>query len=111
VSGDDHNQEEMRVEQFLEFRPADEGRNLIHWRGHEHITGPACPCAPGSMPHDGTMLDPDGPAVVIDDRTHECVFVEEEEPSGRLILPPCIVCGCTAMDAVIQLRDDGEVSS
>jgi hypothetical protein len=35
---------------------------------------------------------------------HECVFVEEQEPSGRLILPPCIVCGCTAIDALDQLR-------
>ena len=36
---------------------------------------------------------------------HECVFVEEQEPSGRLILPPCIVCGTTAMDALEQLRE------
>ena len=39
-----------------------------------------------------------------DDVIHECVFVEEQEPSGRLVLPPCIVCGCTAMDALDQLR-------
>ncbi len=38
--------------------------------------------------------------------THECVFVEEQEPSGRLILPPCLVCGVTAMDALDQLRRD-----
>lgn len=37
---------------------------------------------------------------------HECVFVEEQEPSGRLILPPCLVCGATAMDALAQLRDE-----
>lgn len=40
------------------------------------------------------------------DRTHECVFVEEQEPSGRLILPPCIVCGFTAMDALEQMRQE-----
>jgi hypothetical protein len=34
---------------------------------------------------------------------HECVFIEEQEPSGRLVLPPCIVCGYTAMDALEQL--------
>lgn len=34
---------------------------------------------------------------------HECVFVEEQESSGRLVLPPCIVCGLTAMDALEQL--------
>ena len=38
---------------------------------------------------------------------HECTFVEEQEPSGRLILPPCLVCGLTAMDALEQLRDRG----
>lgn len=35
---------------------------------------------------------------------HECVFVEEQEPSGRLILPPCIVCGLSALDSLNQLR-------
>ena len=35
---------------------------------------------------------------------HECVFVEEQEPSGRLVLPPCIVCDTSAMDAIAQLR-------
>lgn len=38
------------------------------------------------------------------DSVHECVFVEEQEPEGRLILPPCLVCGCTAMDALNSLR-------
>lgn len=38
------------------------------------------------------------------EQEHECVFVEEQEPSGRLILPPCIVCGLAAMDALEQLR-------
>lgn len=38
--------------------------------------------------------------------THECVFVEEQEPSGRLVLPPCLICGLAAMDALAQLRDE-----
>lgn len=37
-------------------------------------------------------------------QNHECVFVEEQEPSGRLVLPPCIVCGFTAMDALARLK-------
>jgi hypothetical protein len=40
------------------------------------------------------------------DDDHEHVFVEEQEPSGRLILPPCIVCGLAAMDALEQLRSE-----
>lgn len=39
---------------------------------------------------------------------HECVFPEEQEPSGRLILAPCLVCGCAAMDAMNQLRSEAE---
>lgn len=69
----------------------------------------ACdPSVEGSGPDAGALAAPSGP----DDRTtHECVFVEEQEPTGRLVLPPCIVCGCAAMDALIQLRDEGELSS
>jgi hypothetical protein len=37
---------------------------------------------------------------------HECVFVEEEEASGRLILPPCLACGKAALDALDQLRKE-----
>lgn len=37
---------------------------------------------------------------------HECVFPEEQEPSGRLILAPCLTCGYSAMDALAQQRDD-----
>jgi hypothetical protein len=37
------------------------------------------------------------------EESHECVFVEEQEPSGRLVIPPCIVCGTTAMDALDTL--------
>lgn len=40
------------------------------------------------------------------ENTHECVFVEEQEPSGRLVLPPCIVCDLSAMDALEQLREE-----
>ena len=39
-----------------------------------------------------------------ENEAHECVFVEEQEPSGRLVLPPCVVCGYSAMDALSQLR-------
>lgn len=72
----------------------------------------------------GTILPPDGtddapdkskgaaayatasrPAPAVNLNEHECVFIEEREPSGRLILPPCIVCGLAAMDAVEGLRD------
>ena len=31
---------------------------------------------------------------------HECNFVEEQEPEGRLILTPCIECGVSAADAI-----------
>lgn len=30
----------------------------------------------------------------------ECCFVEEQEPSGRLIVGPCLGCGTSAMDAL-----------
>lgn len=36
---------------------------------------------------------------------HEHIFVEEQEPGGRLVLPPCILCGLTAMDALHRLAD------
>ena len=49
----------------------------------------------------------------------ECAFVEEREPSGRLILAPCAACGTTAMDALLEakrraaapfeLRETGEI--
>lgn len=35
---------------------------------------------------------------------HECAFVEEQEPNGRLILCPCLVCGLSAMDAMADLK-------
>jgi hypothetical protein len=33
---------------------------------------------------------------------HECQFPEEQEPSGRLILTPCLECGLSAFDALKQ---------
>lgn len=38
--------------------------------------------------------------------THEHCFCEEQEPTGRLVLPPCVECGMTAMDAIIALRSN-----
>jgi len=40
---------------------------------------------------------------------HEHTFAEEQEPSGRLILTPCLTCGMSALDAMARLaseRDD-----
>lgn len=31
---------------------------------------------------------------------HQCSFPEEQEPSGRLILAPCLICGISAVDAL-----------
>lgn len=33
---------------------------------------------------------------------HVCVFPEEQEPGGRLILAPCLTCGFTALAALAQ---------
>lgn len=43
-----------------------------------------------------------------DNRTneHECLFPEEQEPSGRLILAPCLTCGAPAVDAIAKLKTD-----
>lgn len=35
---------------------------------------------------------------------HEHVFPEEREPTGRLILAPCLSCGMNAMDALDTIR-------
>ena len=62
------------------------------------------PCACGRSPVEHTMgpeLPTDGTCVP---GLHECVFAEEREPSGRLVLPPCLVCGLAAMDAIEELR-------
>jgi hypothetical protein len=42
---------------------------------------------------------------------HVCVFPEEQEPSGRLILAPCLVCGLSAMDALSQRNSESEMWS
>lgn len=39
-----------------------------------------------------------------DDQVHECVFVEEQGPSGRVVLGPCLTCNLSAMDALEGLR-------
>lgn len=39
---------------------------------------------------------------------HECNFVEEQEPEGRLNLGPCIECGIPALEAI--KRADLELS-
>lgn len=36
---------------------------------------------------------------------HECSFPEEREPSGRLILAPCLICGLSALDAMKLVKD------
>jgi len=34
----------------------------------------------------------------------ECAFVEEQEPSGRLILAPCPACGTSAGEALVEAK-------
>lgn len=34
----------------------------------------------------------------------ECVFVEEREPGGRLIVGPCRDCGTSVMDALAETK-------
>lgn len=41
---------------------------------------------------------------------HEHVYAEEQEPNGRLVLPPCLVCGLSAMDALAVLSARSECS-
>jgi hypothetical protein len=38
------------------------------------------------------------------DPEHTCTFVEEQEPSGRLIVGPCLDCGASAFDALKELN-------
>jgi hypothetical protein len=40
---------------------------------------------------------------------HEHMFVEEREPSGRLIVGPCIVCGMSAADALDALKRERDM--
>ena len=37
---------------------------------------------------------------------HECVFAEEREPSGRLITVPCLQCGLSSFDAMVQAKKE-----
>lgn len=39
-----------------------------------------------------------------DDLTHTHQFPEEQEPSGRLILAPCLICNEAALDAMDAIR-------
>jgi len=44
----------MSEELFTEYRPANEGRNLMHHRfDGVHIAGSDCPCKPTEVPHEG----------------------------------------------------------
>ncbi len=40
---------------------------------------------------------------------HECNFVEEREPEGRLILGPCIECGIPAAEAIKEFSTTKEI--
>ena len=37
---------------------------------------------------------------------HEHTFIEEREPSGRLIAIPCLQCGLSAFDALVQAKNE-----
>ena len=39
------------------------------------------------------------------DANHEHRFPEEQEPSGRLILGPCLICDLSAMDALNEMYE------
>ena len=41
---------------------------------------------------------------------HEHVFPEEQEPLGRLILAPCLVCEVSALDALDQVRRERDAA-
>lgn len=60
----------------------------------------------GLIEQGGLVIEAGTEPPVADESEHDCVFVEEEEPTGRLVLPPCLICGLTAMDALEQLRGD-----
>lgn len=60
----------------------------------------------GLVAQGGLLIEAEPPGDGADEDAHECVFVEEQEPSGRLVLPPCLTCGTTAMDALEQLRGE-----
>ncbi len=70
-----------------------------------------CASCEKGIGHRGACYPKDAPKVAIPGQrrelivlpAHECVFVEEQEPSGRLICGPCLVCGFTALDALLRL--------
>lgn len=39
---------------------------------------------------------------------HECLFSEEQEPEGRLILTPCLQCGTSAFEALKTAKSENE---
>jgi hypothetical protein len=41
---------------------------------------------------------------------HEHVFVEEQEPSGRLVLGPCLTCNLSALDAMQQAKEERDAA-
>lgn len=41
----------------------------------------------------------------------ECTFAEEQEPSGRLILVPCLACGTPAMTALGEAKQQIEYTA
>ncbi len=77
--------------------------------GLNHYPDGQTACGPITAQRDVHFWSPVDPTANATDE-HECVFVEEQEPSGRLILPPCIVCGTTAMDALHFMQNGGEAS-
>jgi len=98
-----------REEDFVEMLPPEVGHNRRHYRANinGHAMSADCPCGPDEIPHSGDPVTTPAALTVDYDYDHEHIFVEEQEPSGRLILPPCIVTGCglTAMDAIEALRE------
>ena len=62
-------------------------------------------------PDGGIVVNPAIEDTTDSDEAHECVFIEEEEPSGRLILPPCIVCGLPAIQALVQVKAQHDIGS
>lgn len=53
----------------------------------------------------GTNAEPKKSTPVEGDE-HECLFPEEQEECGRLILAPCLTCGLAALDALAAVKAD-----
>jgi len=62
--------------------------------------------AQAARPVEGAGLPTVGPRCSDDDR--ECTFAEEREPSGRLVLGPCLGCGTPAMTALAEAKRNVE---